>query len=112
MDILAWKEKYWGVEKKRFAIQVKATRESELSIENKEVEALRRAAKSAGFEPVLAVRFSGERWRVWLDSEDIALLNLEETDFEYLLNKFKNRPNILLQLNDDRAKLLEEVFAK
>jgi len=108
MDIIAHKEKLFGLVKKKFGIQVKATRETESNLEKKEIENLQRAARSAGFEPVLAVRFGGEKWRFWREEpEDI----VEETDFEYLLDKYKNRPSILLQVNDPRAKLLENVFS-
>jgi len=107
MDIIAHKEKLFGIVKKKFGIQVKATRESKLSVEKNEIENLRRSANSAGFEAVLAVRFRGGSWRVWWNTyEEI----LEETDFEYLLSKYKNLPKIPLSADDKRAKLLEKVF--
>jgi len=109
MDIIAHREKLHGLVKKRFGIQVKATKESELNVEKNEIEALRRAAKSAGFEPVLAVRFGRVNWKVWWDSEED--FPFEETDFTYLLDKYKSQPSIFLRADDPRAKLLEKVFS-
>lgn len=108
IDVLAWKAKYLGVLKYKFAIQVKATRESEFSVEKKLVEDLRKAASSAGFEPVLAIRFGRENWKLWRDTEEDIF---EETDLEHLLSKYKSQPNIFLRADDPRAKLLEKVFS-
>jgi len=109
IDLYAHKQKWGGIVKKKFAIQVKATTESELRIEKKAIEDLRKAASSASLEPILAVRFGRENWKVWWDSEEE--FPLEETDFEYLLNKYKSQSNIFLRADDPRAKLLEKVFS-
>jgi len=108
MDIIAHRKKF--LEKKRFGIQVKATRKSEINVEKNEIEALRRIANNAGFEPVLAVRFGRENWKVWLDSEED--FPFEEADFTYLLNKYKSQPTILLRADDPKAKFLEKVFSQ
>ena len=62
-DIIAYKETAFGA--KQFFIQVKATNEDTILIDHDEIVDLIRDAKKAGVEYAYAIRFGGERWRVF-----------------------------------------------
>jgi Holliday junction resolvase len=104
-DILAAKKEFFGLSKKKFAIQVKSTSEDKYRIAKEEIEKLSEFADKFDSSPVLAVRFLGEKWRFWEGGGE----DWQETLPLYKLLD-KKEPYVLLKTDDKEAALFEQVF--
>ncbi len=111
-DIFAAKKTFLGLGRKKFAIQVKATSSDKVRISKEDIKSLMKFADTHGSIAVLAVRFSGDSWRVWDSAKDsiapplfsafeassLERLESEKTDF------------VELKATDRSGQRLEKVF--
>jgi Holliday junction resolvase len=106
-DILCAKKGLLGLSKKKFAIQVKATNKDKFVISKDDIERLKKFADKFDSIAVLAIRFSGERWRFWDNEEESFHPMFGYSAFDELKG---NRNRIEVGVNDKIAKKFEKIF--
>ncbi|MCJ7699656.1 hypothetical protein MUO56_05385 [Candidatus Bathyarchaeota archaeon] len=111
-DILAAKKTLLGLGRKRFAIQVKATSSDKFRVSKEEIKSLMKFANTHDSIAVLAVRFSGDSWRVWDNEEDIARYTLVGAFFRSSLERLESKKKDIIELkvSDRSGRRLEKVF--
>jgi len=105
-DILAAKRELFGLSTTKFAIQVKSTSGDTFRISKEEIKRLYESAKKFGATPLLAVRFSGQKWRFWQGEGGLLITD----DSELGALKSGKEPYPILELNDKHAQLFEKIF--
>jgi len=106
-DIVAGKKALMGLSKKRFAIQVKSTSNDQYRTPKEAVKKLIEFANKLDQEPILAVRFSAEKWRFWTGEEE-ELEFFDKPPLKALLDGKESYT--ILDVNDKRAQLFEKTF--
>lgn len=104
-DILCAKKGFFGLSKKKFAIQVKATNNDKFVISKDDIEKLKKFADKFDSIAILAIKFSSEKWRFWSNEEE----SLHPMISYSALDELKGN-RIEVGVNNKNARKFEKIF--
>ncbi len=105
-DILAAKKGLLGLSQKKFAIQVKSTSGESFRILKADIKKLSEFSNRFDSIPMLAVRFSGDKWRFWSGETDDDLF--DDSALKALENG--KDPYAIIDVHSKKAKLFEKIL--